>query len=128
MNGPMSTQVLNVSCAYSSGMSRVAASHLVDRAQILPVTIEETRLDGVLEGWKRELRRKILFLDDEPQDFLRRFVPSNAPALPHTNIGDVFRNWRSEKGKEVESYEGLVCRLLHQSSQFIYLLMSRYNA
>ena len=104
----MSTGVFNISRTCGLGMSGVLASPLIDRAQTRPVTVEQTRLDGVLEGWKRELQKKILFAEDEPRDFLKRFVPSNAPAIPNYDTDDLFSAWIPEKGKEVESYEGLV--------------------
>ena len=106
----MGTGVFNISRTCGSGMSGVLASPLIDRAQTRPVTVEQTRLDGVLEGWKRELQKKILFAEDGPEDFLRRFVPSNAPAIPKYDTDDLFSTWIPEKGKEVESYEGLVRR------------------
>ena len=64
--------------------------------------------NGALEGWKRELQHKILISSDSIQDYLRKYVPSNAPDLPTHNISKLFNRWKPKAGREVESYPGLV--------------------
>ena len=113
--GAMSSYIF---CSCHLGMNKITPFKVARSGQ--PVTVADTRLEGALEGWKRELSKKIRLCKDSNDEFLRKFVPSNAPTPPKHKLTKLFDNWRPEKGKEVESYPGLVRSL----SRFFWPLRS----
>ncbi|KAI1792140.1 hypothetical protein LXA43DRAFT_1008158 [Ganoderma leucocontextum] len=70
-----------------------------------------TRQEGALEGWRKELRRRLISSEDSGAEFLRKYVPSRAPCPPPGDVKRVFAKfakWEPQKGRELDSYPYLL--------------------
>ncbi|KAI1792101.1 hypothetical protein LXA43DRAFT_1060897 [Ganoderma leucocontextum] len=98
-------------CPCCSGMSGVHSTPRDQRSTNHPITAQDTLQEGALEGWRKELRRRLISSEDSGAEFLRKYVPSRAPCPPPGDVKRAFAKfakWEPQKGREVDSYPYLL--------------------
>ena len=96
-------------CPCSAGMSDVhLPAYRTMFIDLLPITIEATRHEGALEGWRKGLSKRFIPCKDSGTDFLSKYVPSRAPAPPPGDVSIAFAKFARWEPQDEESYPYLV--------------------
>ena len=96
----------------SSGMTDTKCSPRTGKSQNEPTAYEDGLRSGQVEGWKKELDDRVHHFGGDYSDFLKLFVPSNAPAIPHKSLKGAFSDYQPKRGQEKQNYRALV-RIVH---------------
>ncbi|KAM5544092.1 hypothetical protein V8D89_002278 [Ganoderma adspersum] len=75
---------------------------------LCPCSLDDTRHEGTLEGWRKEIRRRIILSEDSGSDFLRKYVPSRTPRSPPGDVTDAFAKFAQWVPQEEDTYFHLV--------------------
>ncbi|PIL28127.1 hypothetical protein GSI_09778 [Ganoderma sinense ZZ0214-1] len=81
----------------------------------------DTHQEGALEGWRRELRHRLIVDKASGTEFVRKYVPSSAASPPPGDIKKAiakFARWKPQEGHELESYPDLLKALGFLVSSF----------
>ncbi|KAM5544830.1 hypothetical protein V8D89_001728 [Ganoderma adspersum] len=81
----------------------------------------DTGQEGALEGWRRELRNRLIVDKASGAEFLSKYVPSRTTSSPPGDIKKAlakFERWNPLKGHEVDSYPDLLKALAALVSSF----------
>ncbi|PIL28125.1 hypothetical protein GSI_09776 [Ganoderma sinense ZZ0214-1] len=83
-----------------------------------PCSSEDIRQESTLEGWRKELHRRIIPSEDSRVDFLHKYVPSRTPCPPPGDVTDAFAKFAQWVPQEENSHQLLIEGLAALVSSF----------